>query len=189
MSDLSAVGREFGLHLLAAVQNPTAKQMGDTNIKRNFTARLVGKTDSPDAARVAAGIGGTGAESLMGAGDFLLVQPDGVRRLTTALLTEKDTARLPRAEATGYIDLDQYDDVDHVLSQPDNQSKSDPLDPAHVAYALAYPDRSQRAMYDRFNVGFPKIKRAQAFAGDLLAELEKLGFSIRNGATVQRIDQ
>lgn len=197
ISDLAAIGREFGVHLLAALQNPTAKQLGDTNIKRNLTTRLVGKTDSSDAAKVAAGVGGTGAERLMGAGDFLLVQPDGTRRLTTALLTERDTARLPRVESVGYLDLEQYDDVDRTLDQADNQSKADPLEPEQVAYALAYPDISQRELYRQFSVGFPKIKRVLEFASAVRAELANLGYSVRNvppapgcnGATVQRIEE
>ncbi|MEJ2557183.1 MAG: FtsK/SpoIIIE domain-containing protein [Anaerolineae bacterium] len=189
IGDLAGVGREFGIHLLAALQDPTKDNLGDTTIKRNLTVRLVGKTDSPDAAKVAAGIGGTGAERLIGAGDFLLVQPDGVRRLTTALLTRKDVARLPTAERVGYLDLAEYEDIDHVLSQADNQSKADPLEPAHVAYALVYPEASQRELNREFSIGFPKIRRVQAFAQDVLAELEKLGFSICNGATVQRLGE
>ena len=69
ISDLAAVGREFNIHLLLATQNPTAKDLGDTGIKRNLTARVVGKVDSAQAAQVAAGVKATGAELLLGPGD------------------------------------------------------------------------------------------------------------------------
>ena len=64
------------------------------------------------------------------------MQPEGVRRLTTALLSDRDTARLPRAESVGHLDLSQYEDVDHGLEQADI-GRADPLEPDHVAVALA----------------------------------------------------
>ena len=91
----------------------------------------------------------------------------------------------------GRLDLDEYEDLDHVLDQADNAttsaaSKAAPLDPAQVAWALAHPDDSQRAMYERFRVGFPKIRRVQGFAREVLTELQQLGFAVCNGATVQQ---
>lgn len=175
IADLSAVGREFGIHLLAAMQNPTAKQLGDTAIKRNLTTRLVGKTDSADSARVATGIGGTGAERLIGAGDFLLVQPDGVRRLTTALLTEGDTDRLPRAESIGYIDLAQYEDVDHVLDVVDVK-RADPLEPDHVLVALA-TGRGITWLAKKLGIGSTKARRVKEFADAIREAGIKRGYT------------
>ncbi len=184
IGDIAAVGREFGIHIMLVTQNPTAEMMGSTAIKRNMTTRLVGKVDSASAATVAAGIGGTGAELLTGPGDQLLVGPSGVRRVTAALVTEKDTGRLPRVEVVGGLDLEGYDDVGHVREQAN--VKAAPLEPEHLAWALAYPDESQRAMYDRFHIGFPRIKRAQSFAAEVAESLGELGFYICNGATVQQ---
>jgi DNA segregation ATPase FtsK/SpoIIIE-like protein len=196
VADLAAVGREFGIHVLLALQNPTATHLGDTSIKRNLTTRLVGRVDSAQAANVAAGVKGSGAELLTGAGDMLLVVPAGIKRMTAALLTDTDTDRLPHAEEVGRLDLDEYEDLDHVLDQADNAAasaaseadamRSIGLDPAQVAWALAHPDDSQRAMYERFRVGFPKIRRVQGFAREVLAELQRLGFVVCNGATVQQ---
>jgi S-DNA-T family DNA segregation ATPase FtsK/SpoIIIE len=124
ISDLAAVGREFGIHVLAALQNPTAAQLGDTSIKRNLTTRLVGRVDSAQAANVAAGVKGSGAELLTGAGDMLLVLPTGIRRMTAALLTEQDTGRLPRAEQVSSLDLGEYEDVDYVLEQANNAASA-----------------------------------------------------------------
>lgn len=185
IGDLAATGREFGIHLVLATQNPTASQLGDTSIKRNLTTRLVGKVDSAQAATVAAGIGGTGAELLTGAGDQLLIQPSGTKRITAALVSEHDTEGLPAAEEVGRLALEEYEDVDHVRAQADVAG----LEPAHLAYCLAYPDESQRALYERWHVGFPRIKRIQTLAREVLDELAGLGFGVCNAATVQQPDE
>ncbi len=186
ISDLSAVGREFGVHVILSAQNPTAAQLGDSNVKRNLTVRLVGKVDSPTAANVATGQSDTGAHLLTGAGDMLLIKPDETRRITAALVTDKDTARLPRTETPAQLDLAQYEDIDHVL---DVASMGRVVEPEHVAYALAYPEASQRDLYRQFSIGFPRIRRAVEFAGVVRFELEKLGYSICNAATMQRMGE
>jgi hypothetical protein len=176
IADLAAVGREFGIHLLAAMQNPTAKQLGDASIKRNLTARLVGKVDSADAARVATGQGKSGANLLTGAGDFLLVQPDGITRLTAALLTEKDTASLPRVDVNRVLDLDQYDDVDHVLEQASNSSKADDYDPDHVAVAVA-AGKGITWLADELGIGSTKARRTKEFADKMRRKWLELGYT------------
>ncbi len=69
---LTQAGREPGLHVIAATQRPSATLVGGM-VKANFPARLVGSVVSTEDAKVAAGIGGTGAERLTGRGDFLLI--------------------------------------------------------------------------------------------------------------------
>jgi hypothetical protein len=98
----------------------------------------------------------------MGAGDFLLVQPDGVRRLTTALLTQKDVARLPRAESVGYLDLEEYGDIDHVLEQV-NVRRADPLEPDHVLLALA-TGRGITWLARELGIGSTKAQRVKEYA-------------------------
>ncbi len=58
--DVAATGREFGVHLVAVTQNPTVRQLGDITLKRNLSARLVGKVDDATAAHVATGQAGRG---------------------------------------------------------------------------------------------------------------------------------
>jgi S-DNA-T family DNA segregation ATPase FtsK/SpoIIIE len=72
LTRLAQRGRESGLHLIAGAQKPSAAALGPM-LKANFPVRLVGRVGSADDARVAAGQGGTGAEKLMGHGDFVLV--------------------------------------------------------------------------------------------------------------------
>jgi S-DNA-T family DNA segregation ATPase FtsK/SpoIIIE len=81
-------GREAGIHVMACTQKPSSQVMG-TLIRANFPVRLVGKVVSPDAsrARVAAGIGGTGAEKLVGRGDFVAIAAGQVIRFQAAYVS------------------------------------------------------------------------------------------------------
>lgn len=84
-------GREAGIHLIACTQKPTVAAVGSL-IKSNFPVRLVGAVASPEDAKVAAGIAGTGAERLLGRGDFLLVAKGQTRRFQAAYATEAEIA-------------------------------------------------------------------------------------------------
>jgi len=77
--------------------------------KANFPVRLVGAVPSPEDAKVASGLARTGAEKLLGRGDFLAVaRGETLRfqaafiseRALTSLLTGAPVALLP-AKATG----------------------------------------------------------------------------------------
>ncbi|MCX7840263.1 MAG: DNA translocase FtsK [Anaerolineae bacterium] len=76
-------GRSAGISLIACTQKPTARAIGSL-IKANFPVRIVGRVASTDDARVAAGIGGTGAEKLAGRGDFLLIACGQIIRFQAA---------------------------------------------------------------------------------------------------------
>jgi S-DNA-T family DNA segregation ATPase FtsK/SpoIIIE len=79
-------GREAGIHVVACTQKPSSQVMG-TLIRANFPVRLVGKVVSPEDARVAAGIGGTGAEKLTGRGDFVAIAAGQVIRFQAAYVS------------------------------------------------------------------------------------------------------
>jgi len=86
-------GRQVGLHIIACTQKPSSQVMGAL-IRANFPARLVGKVVSPEDARVAAGIGGTGAEKLVGRGDFLAVAAGQVVRFQAAYVSAAEMAQV-----------------------------------------------------------------------------------------------
>jgi S-DNA-T family DNA segregation ATPase FtsK/SpoIIIE len=177
---LASVGREAGVHIALLTQNPSAAILGDASVKRNITARLVGRVDSPEAARVATGQPGTGAEGLTGTGDMLLIQPGSTRRLITALLTERDYRLLPRADAIKTLDLSPYEDFDHVFHQTNLTPgrNPDPLEPEHVYHALVEPDLSLNELYRRFSVGRTKAKAIKSFAHAILSYMQQDGYSI-----------
>ena len=76
-------GREAGIHVVGATQKPSSSIIGPL-VKANFPVRLVGHVVSAEDARVAAGVGGTGAEKLTGRGDFVAVYGPGLIRFQAA---------------------------------------------------------------------------------------------------------
>lgn len=88
---LAQRGREAGIHLLCCTQKPAAAVMSGV-LKANFPVRLVGSVVSVEDARVAAGLAGSGAEKLLGRGDFLLVNKGEVVRFQAAYAAEPDIA-------------------------------------------------------------------------------------------------
>lgn len=75
---LAQAGRHAGIHLVLGAQNPLTSTLGSDTL-RNIPVRIVGRVADRIAAYNAAGRGDTGAETLRGRGDFLLVT--GIERL------------------------------------------------------------------------------------------------------------
>jgi DNA segregation ATPase FtsK/SpoIIIE, S-DNA-T family len=92
LTRLSQRWREAGVHLVACTQKPTVAVIGSLT-KANFPARIVGSVTSPEEARNAAGISGTGAERLQGRGDFLLVHKGQTTRFAAAYVSAEDAAQ------------------------------------------------------------------------------------------------
>jgi S-DNA-T family DNA segregation ATPase FtsK/SpoIIIE len=90
---LSQRGREAGIHLIACTQKPASEVMGSL-AKANFPVRLVGRVTSPEDAKVATGYGGTGAERLVGPGDFIAVTGGQLRRFQAAFVSTQEVTRL-----------------------------------------------------------------------------------------------
>ncbi|MCB0168392.1 MAG: DNA translocase FtsK [Anaerolineae bacterium] len=89
MTRLTQRGRSAGIHLIACTQKPLAATIGSLT-RSNFPVRIIGSVTSPDDARIAAGIPSTGAEKLLGRGDFLLVVKSQVTRFQGAYVSEAE---------------------------------------------------------------------------------------------------
>jgi S-DNA-T family DNA segregation ATPase FtsK/SpoIIIE len=71
---LTQRGREAGIHVIAATQQIAALESAlFSSAKAHFPVRLIGRVANATDARAAAGRSGTGAERLLGRGDFLAV--------------------------------------------------------------------------------------------------------------------
>jgi S-DNA-T family DNA segregation ATPase FtsK/SpoIIIE len=86
---LAQRGREAGIHLVAATQKPTSAAVGSL-AKANFPVRLVGSVGTPEDAKIATGLAASGAEKLLGHGDFLLVTHGQTWRFQAAYIGEKE---------------------------------------------------------------------------------------------------
>jgi S-DNA-T family DNA segregation ATPase FtsK/SpoIIIE len=87
LTRLTQRGREAGIHVVGCTQKPAAAVIGSL-VKSNFPVRLVGSVASPEDAKVATGIAGTGAEKLLGQGDFLVVAKGQTTRMQAAYVGE-----------------------------------------------------------------------------------------------------
>ena len=72
LTRLAQRGREAGIHLVACTQRPTAGIIGGL-VKSNFPVRVVGSVASAEDAKIASGLPRTGAQLLLGKGDFIVV--------------------------------------------------------------------------------------------------------------------
>jgi S-DNA-T family DNA segregation ATPase FtsK/SpoIIIE len=88
---LTQRGRGAGIHVIGCTQKPTVDAIGSL-VKSNFPVRLVGSVVSAEDAKVASGLPGTGAEKLLGRGDFLLVVKGEVTRFQAAYVSEAEIA-------------------------------------------------------------------------------------------------
>ena len=95
LTRLAQRGREAGIHLIACTQKPSANLIGSA-IKANFPVRLVGSVASRDEARHASGIADSGAETLEGKGDFLLIMRGEATRFQAAWVSEAELQQLGR---------------------------------------------------------------------------------------------
>ncbi|MBI5032573.1 MAG: DNA translocase FtsK [Chloroflexi bacterium] len=86
-------GRSAGFSLVACTQKPSTRVVGSL-VKANFPVRLVGRVASTDDARVAAGIGGSGAEKLAGRGDFVLIAGGQTIRFQVAYIQQDEIVAL-----------------------------------------------------------------------------------------------
>jgi S-DNA-T family DNA segregation ATPase FtsK/SpoIIIE len=93
MTRLTQRGRSAGLHIIACTQKPLVASIGSLT-RSNFPVRLVGSVASADDAKIAAGIPGTGAEKLLGRGDFLLVAKGNVTRFQAAYINEQEIKQI-----------------------------------------------------------------------------------------------
>jgi S-DNA-T family DNA segregation ATPase FtsK/SpoIIIE len=93
MTRLTQRGRSAGLHLVACTQKPLVASIGSLT-RSNFPVRLVGSVASADDAKIAAGIAGTGAEKLLGRGDFLLVAKGHVTRFQAAYVGTQEIKQI-----------------------------------------------------------------------------------------------
>jgi len=93
LTRLAQRGREAGIHLVACTQRPAASVIGGL-VKSNFPVRIVGSVASAEDAKVAAGLPRTGAERLLGRGDFYVIARGEQLRVQGAYASEAEIKRV-----------------------------------------------------------------------------------------------
>jgi S-DNA-T family DNA segregation ATPase FtsK/SpoIIIE len=86
---LLLAGSSRGIHVVLAAEQPDDLM----SINTSWGARITGRVASPDEARVATGVKGSGAHGLLGAGDFLVSLNAELIRFQAAAVSEQELAR------------------------------------------------------------------------------------------------
>jgi S-DNA-T family DNA segregation ATPase FtsK/SpoIIIE len=171
---LAQMARATGIHLVVATQRPSTDVVTGL-IKANFPARLAFSVASGIDSRVI--LDSTGAESLLGRGDMLFLNPEvgSPIRAQGVWVTDQEIERViafwkPNAQTVGQKNSMEVNNVapwESLLSEPEEGSED-----AMVEQAIEVVRSSQRAsaslLQRRLKLGYPRAAR-------LLDQLEEMG--------------
>lgn len=164
---LAQMARATGIHLVVATQRPSTDVVTGL-IKANFPARLAFAVASGIDSRVI--LDYTGAESLLGRGDMLFLNPEvGTPvRAQGVLITDMEIERLiAHWQKNTDVPVDDVPPWETLLREPD-ENEDDGL----VEQAISIVRQQQRAsasmLQRRLRIGYPRAAR-------LLDQLEEMG--------------
>jgi S-DNA-T family DNA segregation ATPase FtsK/SpoIIIE len=164
---LAQMARATGIHLVIATQRPSTDVVTGL-IKANFPARLAFAVASGVDSRVI--LDYTGAESLLGRGDLLFLNPEvgNPVRAQGVLVTDMEIERLiSHWQKNSDMEVTDVPPWEKLLAEPD-EGQDDGL----VEQAISIVRASQRAsaslLQRRLRIGYPRAAR-------LLDQLEEMG--------------
>jgi len=163
---LAQMARATGIHLVVATQRPSTDVVTGL-IKANFPARLAFAVASGIDSRVI--LDYTGAESLLGRGDMLFLNPEvgNPVRAQGVMITDMEIERIISHWQKSDIEVDDIPPWEKLLQEP-GEGEDDGL----IEQAISIVRTSQRAsaslLQRRLRVGYPRAAR-------LLDQLEEMG--------------
>ena len=163
---LAQMARATGIHLVVATQRPSTDVVTGL-IKANFPARLAFSVASGIDSRVI--LDSTGAESLLGRGDMLFLNPEvgNPIRAQGVWVTDQEVERIIAFWQKNSTPDNSNPPWESLLSEPDEGSED-----AMVEQAIEVVRSSQRAsaslLQRRLKLGYPRAAR-------LLDQLEEMG--------------
>jgi len=164
---LAQMARATGIHLVVATQRPSTDVVTGL-IKANFPARLAFAVASGVDSRVI--LDYTGAESLLGRGDMLFLNPEvgNPVRAQGALITDMEIERIiSHWQKSSDVEAADMPPWEKLLVEPD-EGQDDGL----IEQAISIVRNSQRAsaslLQRRLRIGYPRAAR-------LLDQLEEMG--------------
>jgi S-DNA-T family DNA segregation ATPase FtsK/SpoIIIE len=163
---LAQMARATGIHLVVATQRPSTDVVTGL-IKANFPARLAFAVASGIDSRVI--LDYTGAESLLGRGDMLFLNPEvgNPVRAQGVMITDMEIERLISHWQKNSEGVDDVPPWEKLLQEPD-ENQDDGL----IEQAISIVRSSQRAsaslIQRRLRIGYPRAAR-------LLDQLEEMG--------------
>jgi S-DNA-T family DNA segregation ATPase FtsK/SpoIIIE len=181
---LAQMARATGIHLIVATQRPSTDVVTGL-IKANFPARLAFSVASGIDSRVI--LDSTGAESLLGHGDMLFLNPEvgSPMRAQGAWITDQEIERIiafwqktPVPQEPGQPSAHKNETApwETLLSEPDENA-----DDALIEQAIQVVRSSQRAsaslIQRKLKIGYPRAARLL----DQLEEMNIVGPSLGGG--------
>lgn len=163
---LAQMARATGIHLVVATQRPSTDVVTGL-IKANFPARLAFAVASGIDSRVI--LDYTGAESLLGRGDMLFLNPEvgNPVRAQGAMITDMEIERIISHWQKNTDTTEEAPPWEKLLQEP-GENEDDGL----VEQAISIVRHSQRAsaslLQRRLRIGYPRAAR-------LLDQLEEMG--------------
>jgi len=163
---LAQMARATGIHLVVATQRPSTDVVTGL-IKANFPARLAFAVASGIDSRVI--LDYTGAESLLGRGDMLFLNPEvgNPIRAQGVMITDMEIERIISHWQKSGLKVDDVPPWEKLLQEPD-ENEDDSL----IEQAVSIVRSSQRAsaslIQRRLRIGYPRAAR-------LLDQLEEMG--------------
>jgi DNA segregation ATPase FtsK/SpoIIIE, S-DNA-T family len=164
---LAQMARATGIHLVVATQRPSTDVVTGL-IKANFPARLAFAVTSGIDSRVI--LDATGAETLLGRGDMLFLNPEvgNPLRAQGVIVTDQEIEKIiTHWQKARDLPLDDVPPWEKLLQEPAEDS-----DDALLEEAISLIRESQRAsaslLQRRLRIGYPRAAR-------LLDQLEEMG--------------
>ncbi len=163
---LAQMARATGIHLIVATQRPSTDVVTGL-IKANFPARMAFAVASGVDSRVILDI--TGAETLLGRGDMLFLNPESgtPTRAQGVMITDMEIERLISHWQKTAEETDSTPPWEKLLSEPDENE-----DEGLIEQAVVIVRQGQRAsaslLQRRLRIGYPRAAR-------LLDQLEEMG--------------
>lgn len=164
---LAQMARATGIHLVVATQRPSTDVVTGL-IKANFPARLAFAVASGTDSRVI--LDYTGAESLLGRGDMLFLNPEvgNPVRAQGVMITDMEIERIIShwQKITG-ADAEESPPWEALLKEPD-EDEDDGLVEKAVSIVRQHQRASASMLQRRLRIGYPRAAR-------LLDQLETMG--------------
>jgi S-DNA-T family DNA segregation ATPase FtsK/SpoIIIE len=163
---LAQMARATGIHLIVATQRPSTDVVTGL-IKANFPARLAFAVASGVDSRVI--LDYTGAESLLGRGDMLFLNPEvgNPIRAQGVMITDMEIERLISHWQKTVDESTEAPPWEKLLTEPEENEDQD-----LIGKAVSIVRQSQRAsaslLQRRLRIGYPRAAR-------LLDQLEEMG--------------
>jgi S-DNA-T family DNA segregation ATPase FtsK/SpoIIIE len=164
---LAQMARATGIHLVVATQRPSTDVVTGL-IKANFPARLAFAVASGVDSRVI--LDTTGAETLLGRGDMLFLNPEvgSPTRAQGVMVTDMEIERIiDYWQKNSDIEAEDVPPWEKLLSEPD-ENEDDGLIEQAVSIVRGNQRASASMLQRRLRIGYPRAAR-------LLDQLEEMG--------------